>query len=184
MICPNCGHEINESPPIADIERPARSKVDEITWEEAKAIKHVEAAWRNWKKDILQSTEAFYSIPTTWPDRIRATFKQRGMEFIKLVTPAVIHAAQINKGQMTFGWGVVEAYLDSDQYRQRKPQSTQDTVVMTPETDERIQHFGAWRQRLKSTDAQAIIDTARQAEPKIDITKALFTYWQENVEKP
>lgn len=195
MICPHCNKQIDEPPPIADITRPPRSTVDETTREEADALKHVEAAWRNWKQDIIHSIEAFHNLPTSWNPRILATYRQRGMEFIKLVTPQVIHMAQIGKGQMTMGWGVVENYLDSDQYREHT--RAVSVPINAPKPDTASDKYQEWQQTLTPEAIVKIVADWKEAHPSEIIpesddafavrpdtmhrAKALYAYFQDNV---
>ena len=176
--CPHCGKEI-ETPPIQDITRPPfQREADVQDVKQDEAVYHIRTVYALWRKNCGEANPAFWSLPTTWEQRVIETYRQRGMEFIKLVTPEMLQQVKATSGKY-WSWQMVEKYLDSDEFRM---QARKPAAQASPEVSERMSRFNAWLQRTPTKQRQAIVDDARKTDREILSSKAYFEHWQQNVE--
>lgn len=164
-------------PPISDITKPpSTGKPDAIS----EAVAHVKTAYTIWQKEIVKSAMALWTMPSGWTTPVAETFRQRGREFIDMVTPKLLQTAKQWAGKY-WAWSAVERYLDSDDARRRT--TTPVVQELAPEQQARWERFQTWQHHVSSADQQRIIEAARKTEPRVETGKAMFSHWERNVER-
>lgn len=162
--------------PIEALTPPAKPRIDP----QDAAVAHVRTAYLMWRKDIVKdAVQTLWTMPTSWTPKIVETFRQRGLEFIELVTPELLAEAKVYAKQY-WSWQMVERYLDSDERRKR---TSRPGPALPVEADPATEAYNAWLHKLSTKEKQDIVNTARKAKRNISFDEALRTHWKENVEK-